>query len=268
MSKYSGILLAVDLDDTLLSTDKSICRENIEAINEFKAGGGMFAFATGRVSAAVKPFAEAAPPNVPIVCCNGVQIYDLEKERVLWTAELEADAADAVRYIYDNIPYTGIEVIGAEHVFVCRGNDITEHHIRSEQLKSKHCTIEEIDEPMRKVMLMQSEELVPSVRAAVKASPYADKYEFMQSSPQYYEMLPRGITKGGTVKRLAALMGAEHIITAGDSENDVSLMSAGFGAAAANAVQAVKDAAVYVTKADNNHGAVAEIIYNIDNILR
>ena len=49
MKKFEGILLCTDLDGTLLRNDKSISRENLDAINYFMSEGGYFTFITGRM---------------------------------------------------------------------------------------------------------------------------------------------------------------------------------------------------------------------------
>ena len=49
MGKFDGILLCTDLDETLLTTDKKVSKENYDAIEYFKKEGGKFTFITGRV---------------------------------------------------------------------------------------------------------------------------------------------------------------------------------------------------------------------------
>ena len=52
-------------------------------------------------------------------------------------------------------------------------------------------------------------------------------------------------------------------VAAGDSENDLSMIrEAAIGAAMANSMVPVKEAADYVTMADNDHDGFAEIIKN------
>ena len=47
MNRFEGILICTDLDGTLLKGDKSISRENSEAIEYFKAEGGKFTLPIG-----------------------------------------------------------------------------------------------------------------------------------------------------------------------------------------------------------------------------
>ena len=49
MAKFDGILICTDLDGTLLKKDKTVSRENLDAIEYFKANGGYFTYVTGRM---------------------------------------------------------------------------------------------------------------------------------------------------------------------------------------------------------------------------
>ena len=54
MGIFEGVLICTDLDGTLLRNDKSISRENLDAIEYFKAQGGLFTIVTGRMPFYVK----------------------------------------------------------------------------------------------------------------------------------------------------------------------------------------------------------------------
>ena len=45
---FSKVILMTDLDGTLLTDDKRILPLDLEAIERFRAGGGLFTMATGR----------------------------------------------------------------------------------------------------------------------------------------------------------------------------------------------------------------------------
>ena len=71
------------------------------------------------------------------------------------------------------------------------------------------------------------------------------------------------MNKGSAILRLCSLLDIpiEHTIAVGDEWNDISMIQAAhIGVAVKNAVEAVKEAADYVTERDNNHDAVAEVI--------
>ena len=71
MGKFDGILICTDLDGTLYRNDKTISKENKEAIEYFKREGGWFTFITGRMPYYSQQAYNAAKPNVPFGCING-----------------------------------------------------------------------------------------------------------------------------------------------------------------------------------------------------
>ena len=83
------------------------------------------------------------------------------------------------------------------------------------------------------------------------------------SQETYLEIVSKGISKGNALIKMAEMLHVPlaHCIAAGDSENDISMIrTAGTGVAMANAEPAVKEAADYVTQADNNNSGIAEVI--------
>ena len=83
------------------------------------------------------------------------------------------------------------------------------------------------------------------------------------SGNRYLEFNAPGVNKGTGLMGLADRLGIapEETIAIGDNSNDVSMIrAAGLGCAVANATDEAKAAADYVCQADNNAGAVAEVI--------
>ena len=83
------------------------------------------------------------------------------------------------------------------------------------------------------------------------------------SSPFFIEAVPLGVAKDSSLAALLERMGLtrDNLMACGDGLNDCSMIAyAGVGVAMQNAEQPVKDAAVYVTAADNNHDGVAEAV--------
>lgn len=267
MGKFDDILLCTDLDDTLLTTDKRISRENQEAIAYFKQEGGLFTFATGRIPHGAKLMMDYVQPNVPIVCFNGAGIFDMHKEKMLWKATLDKEAVEVVEFIDRNFPASGIEVCTEDKVYFCKMNHIVYEHKQIERLPDCYLDYHEIEEPWLKVLFMQEKEQVDEVREALKNSEYAEKYTFIQSSPYYYELLPLNASKGAAAIELAKMLkvSPQRIIGVGDNENDLSLVSdSGVGIAVSNAVDAVKDVADYIT-VDNDSHAISTVVYALSN---
>lgn len=267
MGKFDGILLCTDLDDTLLKTDKSVSKGNLDAIEYFKREGGLFAFATGRVPLGARPVLEYVVPNAPSVCLNGGGIYDFEKKEMLWSRVLDEGALKAVEFVDENFPTAGIEVCTADKVYFCKDNYRTEEHKLNEKFPDNSLDYHDIKEKWNKVLFMVEDEEMNSLRNLIANSPFAEKYTFVRSSPWYYELLPKGANKGEGLIRLADLLGAGRgkVIAMGDNENDYELIkAAGIGIAVYNAVDKIKEIADYIT-VDNNSDAVAAVIADIES---
>ena len=99
MKKFEGMLFCTDLDGTLYRDDKTLSRENREAIDYFKAEGGRFTFITGRVPATSREIYRAIRPNAPYGCINGAAIYDGEKEEYLDRLFLAEEALELVQQV-------------------------------------------------------------------------------------------------------------------------------------------------------------------------
>lgn len=92
---------------------------------------------------------------------------------------------------------------------------------------------------------------------------YGQKVEIFRSEPCFLEVVPKNVDKAHSLKRLLKLLdiSAEEIVCCGDSFNDITMIQlAGVGVAMANAQEELKLAADYVTRADNDHDGVVEVI--------
>lgn len=265
MGKFDGILLATDLDDTLLTSDKRVSEENIEALKYFMDNGGLFTFATGRVPKGVKLIRPYIEPNAPMVSYNGGAIYDFKSEDFLWLAHLDKGAIRVMEYVDKFLPYAGIETSTQKAIYFNKVNHIVEEHKALEKFPDNYCDYHDIKEPIMKVIFMVETYQMEEFREALSNSEFYNNYEFIQSSPWYYELLPKGASKGAGLLKLKEITGAKFTIGMGDNENDVTLVkNADFGVAVANAADCVKEVANYITKNDHNNHAVAEVVKMLD----
>lgn len=267
MGKFDGILLCTDLDDTLLTTDKKISEDNKKAIEYFKSEGGLFSFATGRIPYGACLMLKHIEPNAPMVCFNGAGIYDHKKDKLLWQLELGEDAIEVLEFIDNNYPFSGIEVCTPDKLYFAKVNMVVERHKIHEKLPDRYEDYHNVSFPWIKVLFMQELEQVQIVRDALQNSKFTDKFDFVQSSPQYYELLPKNASKGDALMKLAEILNIpkNKVIAIGDNENDISMVkSAGLGVAVANAIKPLKDAADLIT-VDNNSSALAVLISLLDS---
>lgn len=266
MGKFENILLCTDLDDTLLTTDKKISAENKKAIEYFMSEGGLFTFATGRVPYGAKLLLKYVTPNAPMVCFNGGGVYDFKNDKIIWSRKLSTDALKVVEYIENMFDFVGIEICTEDKIYFSKMNRIVSEHKIFEQLPDNALDYHDVKEPWQKVLFMTEENQLQAVKDAIANSPFADTFTYVQSSPWYYEILPKNATKGEGLIHLADILGIDYANTIGigDNENDIDLVRmAGMGIAVFNAVDAVKDVADYIT-VDNNSHAIAAVIYALE----
>ena len=267
MKKFDGILMVTDLDGTLLREDKTISEENLKAIEYFKAEGGKFAFVTGRIPVAANHIYEWVKPNVPCGCSNGGGIYDYSTQKLIWCQELSKDVMDMVEYVDRNLPPMGIEVCTFEKIYFCKKNSSVEKHRINEHFDDLGGHYRDVKDVVSKILFADEvEENLISLIDMLKNHPDADKYDFVRSDQEYYEILPKGISKGTVLEKLAEILGIDikKTIAVGDNDNDVEMIKrAKVGIAVENASENAKAVADYITVSNEDH-AIAKIIDDLD----
>lgn len=92
---------------------------------------------------------------------------------------------------------------------------------------------------------------------------YFHEAEIYHSEPFYLEVSPKNVDKAYDLKYLLRILGIsrDKMVCCGDSFNDIRMLQyAGMGVAMKNAPEEVKMAANTVTKNDNDHNGIAEVI--------
>lgn len=210
---------------------------------------------------------EHIKPNVPIVCFNGAGIYDFNSDTVLRIKKLSDDARTAVDFIYNTFPYVSINICTERETFFCRPNKHLEMHKKILKLPDNYADYTDVTDDWVKVIFMVDSDKIETISTALAESEFADKFEFVQSYSTYYEMLPKGVSKGYGLLSLAETLNIpkSKTIGIGDNFNDIPLIeSAGAGIAVANAVKPALEAADYIT-VDNNSDALKAVIEAIEN---
>ncbi len=263
LKKFDGILFATDLDGTLLRDDKTVSDENKRAINYFISEGGIFTFITGRIPSATQHILNQIKPNAPIGCSNGGAIYDFENKKLLWTVSLPDSIMEMVEFVDKNLPPMGIEVITHSNIYFYKKSSSTEKHRLDEKLPDLIWDDNKVTDPIAKILFADdNEQNIERLSELLHSHPRADEFEFVRSDPKYYEILPKGISKGTAMKKLAELLGIDikKTMAVGDNENDAAMLAAaGVGFAVANASDDAKSAADRITVSNEEH-AIAKII--------
>ncbi|MBE6713109.1 MAG: HAD family phosphatase [Ruminococcaceae bacterium] len=271
MKKFKGMLFCTDLDGTLYTDDKRVSQENLAAIEYFKSEGGRFTFITGRHYLTSGQICDLIRPNAPYGCFNGGAIYDPEKKEYLWSVELPADVTEPVREVDLRLPDMGIQYNTRDAVYFNKDNAAMEHFRAVTGLPHLTCDYRQIHEPVIKVIFAHfDEEKMAELIALLNTHPRASEFDFIRSEKILYEILPKGVSKGNVLRKMAELLGIEmkNTVAVGDYNNDISMVrAAGLGFAVANAVPEVKQAADLVTVSNRDH-AIAAIVDHLDRSVK
>ena len=267
MKKFEGMLFCTDLDGTLYNDDKVVSRQNLDAIEYFKAEGGLFTFITGRVPVTTKEICDIVKPNAPFGCGNGSGIYDMEQDRFLWSMSLPYEAIGLVREVDKKLPEMGIQYNTASTIYFNKDNLAMEYFRKITGVPFITCNYEDITETVIKVIFAHhEEEQMMKLVELLHSHPKADRFDFVRSERLLYEILPKGASKGGALLKMAELLGIEksRTVAVGDYNNDISMIkAAGAGFAVANAIDEAKSVADYITVSNNDH-AIAAIVDGLD----
>lgn len=68
-------VIALDLDGTLLTPEKTILPASLTALQNARKSGAKVVIVTGRHFVAIHPFYQALALNTPAICCNGALLY-------------------------------------------------------------------------------------------------------------------------------------------------------------------------------------------------
>ena len=267
MGKFSGILFCTDLDGTLYKNDKTVSKENLDAIEYFKSQGGLFTFITGRVPKTSAKICEIIKPNAPYGCVNGAGIYDNARKEYLWKTFLNDDVAELIDSVSNKLPQIAIQANVENDVYFIKDNDAMVYFRSITGLDNISKKFEDIREPILKIVFAHNEEeQILKLEKLLNSHPKAKDFDFIRSERRLYEILPKGTSKGDLLLKLADLLGVDRkkTIAVGDYNNDISMIKcAGVGFAVSNARDCVKAVADRIT-VSNEENAIAAIIDELD----
>ncbi len=270
MSIFDGLLLCTDLDGTLLNNDGIVSKENLDAIEYFKAEGGRFTFVTGRPPVIAKDIYEIIRCNAPIGCYNGGGVYDFSSEKYLWMTTLPKSFIELVAFADEKMPDIGIQLNTEKQIYFNKDNPAMEVFRKMTGLPNIGCHYTDVSESVIKVVFGHLDgDRVSELAKLLSTHPRASEFDFIRSEHMLYEILPKGVSKGNLLIKLAELLNIDiaKTVAVGDYNNDISMIkAAGIGYAVENAVPEAKAVADRVTVSNGQH-AIAKLIEELEYTL-
>lgn len=267
LKNLSNVLLITDLDGTLLPHNKKLLPSDINAINTFISDGGRFSIATGRPIQSVAPYLKELKVTEPIILYNGSAIYDTISNKFLWCDYLNENAKILISDVLKAFPDASAEILTENEIYTFQKNKREEYHISITNTNPVECSINEAGVKWLKALFATEPERIDSLMGYITDQNYND-FTYVQSCAFFYEVLPKGNSKGTALKRLRdiAELNSHTIIAVGDYANDIEMLEyADIGVATANASDDVKSIADIVLDKTCDENAIASVIDYIYN---
>lgn len=252
-------MIALDLDNTLLNSDKEISKRNEEVLKKLHEEGIHVVLCTGRPINAIWPYVEqlglTRPDDYTITFNGGLVINNVTKEHLFELGMQKQDLQPLFMYVNDKqIP---LNVLDFERVYEL--NDYPGSIYRSVLKHIEFKNIAMADLPnvtySKAVMAIPAEKLSKII--ADLPTTLTDKYHAVQSQPMIMEFLPQGVDKAVGLKALLSHFNADfsNLMSFGDADNDLGMIKAAEqGIVMANGLPAVKAVATELTDTNDNDG--------------
>lgn len=261
-------LLFTDMDGTLLNDKSEISPAMKAGLDRMTALGHHLILTSGRPLPSILEVREKLGityPNMLIISNNGALIYDCDTASNILVHRLEMED---IRYIIREAEKQGLHIHAyTDSEIVCHGmNDELRFYTRRIHLPLK--CVESIPDSLEQgsfklqVIHLTDRKALEAFKAQLLPH-LGGRIQLIFSNDQYLEILPASAGKGSALRYVEEYLHAphSHTFSAGDAENDISMLEAAHtGIAMANAADAVKANADLITKKDNNHDGLLEII--------
>lgn len=261
-------IIACDLDETLLNSERKVSRRNIEAVAKARALGVKFVLATGRGYRTVGgTLAELGLNDLPgeyVISFNGGAITENKDSRLLRLEGLDFAKAD-------ELYRRGLDYDVCIHAYT--RDDVYAYNLVEDELRYVKGRMPMIETSERSLDFLKGQDIVKILYMNTNyqylkkiQSDLADlttDIDVSFSSNRYIEFNRQGVNKGNGLLALADMLGVkrEETIAIGDNFNDLSMIqAAGLGIGVQNTAEDMKPLCDVITTATNDEDAIAEVI--------
>lgn len=257
-------MVVVDLDGTLLSSKDEVSAGNRTALEGAARLGVIPVIASGRSREESQFVLDRLPQVRYFMGMNGAKVEDLATGEVLIDKPMGQDDAAA---LIEKLDAAGIffQIYAAGGVFCTPSSlaglaesGMSPHYLAMFGESIKAWPIDEDKTPRvyKFIVVGDNAEKRSALKDIVAAYPGQQLVPSMPAR-HYYEILPQGIDKGGSLAVLCGELNISpgEVLAIGDSENDLSMLDfAGVAVAVAGAAESVKAAADYLAPSNDEDG--------------
>ncbi|WP_179393965.1 Cof-type HAD-IIB family hydrolase [Lacticaseibacillus absianus] len=260
-------LIALDIDDTLLTSDQTILPSTKAAVAAALARGIKVVLCTGRPLAGVQPFLDAlgiTGPDQYVVTYNGAVIETVAGQVV--AKRLIDRAGYETLTAYAKAQHLPFNVLDEDSVIYTADRDVDAITVVQALENQAGILIRDpedlpADFAIAKGLFVGDPAQLDAAEPAVHAAFDAD-YSVIRAGRYFLEVMQAGVDKGQALRDLAALLGftRDELMAVGDEGNDLAMFAAvGTAVAMGNGSDIAKAAAGHVTGTNDEGGLAAAI---------
>lgn len=239
-------MVALDLDGTLLGSDRAVSPRNRAAVQACAGRGMRVVIASARPRRSI---AALLPPDFPAeiwVCYNGAEVWQAG-ECIIHRALPPEAACDLIACLESHAPHAAVAVECNDQIYANRSLRPLWEHTVADLRSAVTC-------PVSKILFAADE--IADLHALRACLPGEYSLIVTDGGSLGHIMAP-GVSKALTLAALLARwdLTLDDAIAFGDDHNDAELIAtAGIGVAMGNAIPDLKAAADYVTASNDDDG--------------
>lgn len=255
-------LIALDLDGTLLTPEKTISDKTRNALIELQKQGIKLILASGRPTPGLFNEAKKLKMNEYygyLLSYNGAALHVYDSMEVLHSQTLTRDQAH--RIIEHGHKYSQMTMMTYnDHTLLCENvsayrvlPEAKMCRIGVEQVQNLHMAMS--FDPYKFLFAIEPEKMNELEEEFKK--PFEDELSMVLSMPYYMEVMNKGISKGKTLHKLLDILHLkpENLMAFGDGQNDLEMLKmAGTSVCMGNGDPLCKEIADFVTLRNDEDG--------------
>lgn len=248
------MLIAIDLDGTLLTSRHAITQRTATAIKQLARNRHRIVLASARMPKAILHYSRMLELTDPIMAYNGAMIVDVTNSRNMFKIDIPVEASRSVIALSKGFNvqihvYVGDEWYVEKDEALARpgSSAISLTPVRVSDLEN--C----VNNGATKILLIG----LPAVLEQILRLLPSDQVSFFRSQPTYLEIVHKNASKGNALKYIAGFLriANEKIIAIGDSENDLEMFRYAYlSICPQNASKEIRRCANIVTRSNDNDG--------------
>ena len=241
-------LILMDLDETLLHSDKTISSYTVSILNKIKEKGFKIGFCTSRGMINITPWVETVKPDV-IICNGGACIF--YNNKLIHTATFSLEETQSILNKAYEVCGSNCEITldTLDKIYWNRDKDKSQMYA-PDAITDNFTDFKE--EALKICVQTDNAEKAKRIASAVTSCDYLPF-----SDIPWYKFSCANATKEYAIQLLSEKIDipVEKIIAFGDDFNDIGMLKlCGKGIAMENAIKQVKDNADDITKSNNEDG--------------